>query len=572
MKKRILSILLCAVMIIPMMLLTGCGDDGYSSVQLKQTPMTLTIYTITDEKTTEAGIQQAQDAINEITEYDFNTRIVLKMFTVDEYEQMLEDDLAVAAANYVPPEDTVAVQTSAAEEEEEEGGITTESKVYVERDEIVYPELNGTQVDILLISSIDLYNRLVQNGDIQALDSELIGDSKIISKFVNPTLINCTVGVDGAHYAVPNNRLIGEYEYLLLRKDLVDSYYYAPEDIHTILQLEEFINDVNALNPEYTPVLDTYGVGTLSLSMLAGESLFGSYVGYNAQQETNAMPRNLLSVSRFRRELDYVRTLKNAGDWVEGEMSEDPKAAAIFLKGDSSTPEKYEDEYYVNVYKYPTANNENVFNSMYAVSTYSKSLTRCMQIIEYMVTNKDFRNTFQYGMRDVNYSIDKDDFVTILNDDYVMDPAHTGNQFIMYQNDRMTEAELALSADEWALAKKQNTEMVASSYLGFSALTTEVIFDDTEGMKESEYSTAEMLAQVQQLSDQYLAKIDEYDAYVAANGAISYLDYLEKLGSEMAANPYLKAALSNKYTNSPFARYVAWYKFNFKDDAAPVVN
>jgi len=366
--------------------------------------------------------------------------------------------------------------------------------------------------------------------------------------------------------------MIGEYEYLLLRKDLVDSYYYAPEDIHTILQLEEFINDVNTLNPEYTPVLDTYGVDTLSLSMLAGESLFGSYVGYNAQHETNAMPRNLLSVSRFRRELDYVRTLKLAGDWVEGEMSEDPKAAAIFLKGDSTLPEKYADEYYVNVYKYPTATNENVFNSMYAVSTYSKSLTRCMQIIEYMVTNKDFRNTFQYGMRDVNYSIDKDDFVTILNDEYVMDPIYTGNQFIMYQNDRMTEAELALSANDWELAKKQNTEMAASSYLGFSALTTEVIFDDTEGMSESEYSTAEMLNQVQQLSDEYLAKIEGYDAYVAANGAISYLDYLEMLGNEMSANPYLKAALSNKYTNSPFARYVAWYKFNFKDATTPVVN
>lgn len=567
MKKRILSLLLCAVMAVMPMVLTGCGGE-YSTVELKQTPMTLTIYTITEEETTEAGIQQAQDAINEITEYDFNTRIVLKMFTADEYEAMLEADIEKAASNYEEPEDTVTAETSAAAEEEEDAEITTESKVYVERDEIVYPELDGTQVDILLISSLDLYNRLVQNGHIQALDSELIGDSKIISKFVNPTMLEATVGIDEAHYAIPNNRMVGEYEYLLLRKDLVDSYYYAPEDIHTILQLEEFVNDVNTLNPEYTPILDTYGVSTLSVSMLAGESVFGSYVGYNAQPETNAMPRNLLDVSRYRRELAYVRTLKNAGDWVEGEMTEDSNAAAIFLKGDSTIPEKYGDEYYVNVYKYPTATNENVFNSMYAVSSYTKGLARCMQIIEYMVTDEDFRNTFQYGARDVNYTIDKDNFVTVLeNNEYVMNPIYTGNQFIMYQNDQMTEQELMLSADDWSLAKEQNKDLVASSYLGFSALTTEVIFEDEEGMSESEYSTAEMLEEVQKLSDEYMAKINQYDAYVAANGAIEFEDYLEMLGKEMSANAYLKAALGNKYTNSPFARYVAWYKFNYQTEA-----
>lgn len=559
MKKRILSVLLCAVMLIPMML-TGCDDGGYSTVQLKQTPMTLTIYTITDEKTTEEGLQQAQDAINEITEYDYNTRIVLKAFTADEYKAMLMADIEEAAANYVEPEDTIPVDTTANEVEGEEG-ITTESKVFVERDEIVYPDLNGTQVDIVLINSIDLYNELVQNGHIQALDTELLGDSKIINKFVNPIMTNATVGIDEAHYAIPNNRLVDDYEYLLLKKDLIDSYYYAPEDLHTILQLEEYVNDVNTLNPEYTPILDTYGAGTLSISMLGTESLFGSYVGYAPKPETNAMPRNLLDVSRFRRELAYVHDLKAAGDWVEGELTADTKAAAVFLKGDCTVPETYGDEYYVNIYKYPTATNENVFNSMYAVSTYSKSVSRCMQIITYMVTNHDFRNTFQYGMRDVNYSIDKNNFVTILNDEYVMDPAYTGNQFIMYQNDRMSEQELALSANDWELAKKQNAELVASPYLGFSALTTEVLYEDTEGMSESQYSTAQMLEEIQKLSDEYMAKMEQYDP---ASG-VSYEDYLKALGSEMSSSVYLKAAVSNKYTNSPFARYVAWYKFTFQE-------
>ena len=69
------------------------------------------------------------------------------------------------------------------------------------------------------------------------------------------------------------------YQYLIKKPSFDARYRELFASTHT--KLEEYINDVNALNPEYTPVLDTYGVSTLSLSMLPGESLFGSYVGYN---------------------------------------------------------------------------------------------------------------------------------------------------------------------------------------------------------------------------------------------------------------------------------------------------
>ena len=564
MKKRLICMVFCLVMALSV--LAGCESGGSSTVALVDTPMTITIYAITDEKTTEAGIQQAQDAMNAITEYDFATHVVLKLFTADEYADMLQDDLDIARRRFDASDVTTAAATEdTTEEETEENGdedeITTGERVYVERDAIKYPEVQDGQVDILLINSIDLFNTLINNGDIQPLGSELADSAKLINKFVNPTMLRSCAGPDGSIYGVPNNRAVGEYEYLLLRRDLMDSYYYDKDDIHSLLQLAEFIGDVQKLNPDVTPLLDTYGVTPLSVSMVDGEnSLFGAYVGYNAQASTNAMPRVLTTVSRYRNELNFLYGLKSSGALVSADMPEDPDAAAIFVKGDSTLPEKYADKYYVNVYRYPTMTNENVFNSLYAVSTYTKNLKRCMAIVNYLMTNYDLRNAFQYGERDVNYTIDKNDFVTILNDDYVMDPIHTGNMFLLYQNDRMTEEELALSADNWALAKSQMVDTVASSYFGFSAVSTEVNYFDSEGMSESEIPAAVMMDEIAKLSRDYQARIDNFDG-----SSDDFIEFLKEIGDEMNRNQYVRAATNSRYTNSSYAKYNEWYKQRFSE-------
>ncbi|MBQ7161315.1 MAG: hypothetical protein IJR90_06380 [Clostridia bacterium] len=566
MKKRLICMIFCLVMALSA--LAGCSSSGSSSIVLVDTPMTLTIYAITDEKTTEAGIQQAQDAINAITEYDFATHIVLKLFTADEYVDKLQDDLVIARRRFDAsdvPAVTEKAETAPADtgesEGDEDGEITTEERVYVERDAVVYPEAEDGQVDILLINSIDLFNDLVNNDDIQPLDVELADSAKLISKFVNPIMLNACKGPSGQIYAVPNNRAVGQYEYLLLRRDLMDSYYYDKDDIHSLLQLQEYIEDVQKINPEVTPLLDTYGVTPLAVSMVEGEdSLYGAYVGYNAQANTNAMPRVLTTVSRYRNELSFLYGLKKSGALVSGEMPEDPDAAAIFVKGDSTIPEKYADKYYVNVYRYPTMTSENVFNSLYAVSTYSKSLRRSMAIINYLMTNYDLRNAFQYGDRDTNYTIDKNDFVTILNDEYVMDPIYTGNMFLLYQNDRMTEEELAFSADNWKLAKEQMVDAVASSYFGFSGATTEVNYPDPSGMSRSEIPAPKMMEEIAKLSREYMNKINSFTGTTD-----EFVEFLKQIGDEMSKDQYVKAASNSRYTNAPYAKYVEWYKQRFSE-------
>ncbi len=576
MKKRILSIVLAILLVIPAVLLVGCGEDSnvVNLVQDGTVPLTLTLYSITEEETTEEARQAVEDEINRITEYEFSTHIILRLFTADEYEEVLKKDLAEARKNYEPvevetdengetitqaittPKETLVTTTPKIETDED--GET--KKVVIQEAQTVFPAENGTQVDIFLVNSLDNYNRFIANGDIQALDGELIGESALINKYVNPMLMESVATLTGT-YAIPNNKLIGDYEYVLLRKDLVDKYSYDPANLTTLAKLESFIKDVRA--DGVTPVLDTYGVSPLAISMTGEDSFFGSYVGYNPARSYNAMPRNLLANSSFQKEYGLIRSLKANGTLVEGEFTEDTNAACIFMKGSSSIPEIYGDDYYVSVYKYPTATNENVYNSMYAASTYTISLARCMQIITYLQTEKELCNILRYGVKDEHYTFDEEtEMVTILNHDYSMNPEYCGNMFLTYQNNEMSEHELALSADNWALGKQQNLDAVASPYLTFSPVTTEVIFEDEDSMSESDMSGEEMMAEVIKASDELEAKLD---AYTGTGDALTA--YMGELSKELNTNKAFMVATSNKFTNSAFARYVAWYKVTYDTPA-----
>ena len=87
MKRRLLSLLLCALLIVPsVLMLASCNQDGFIPNVTPIRPMTVTIAMITDGSTTDAAVQATQDALNKITENTYNTHVVLKLYTEDEYE------------------------------------------------------------------------------------------------------------------------------------------------------------------------------------------------------------------------------------------------------------------------------------------------------------------------------------------------------------------------------------------------------------------------------------------------------------------------------------------------------
>ena len=568
MRKRFTAMLLCAVMILPTFLFSSCGG-GARSTYRQVAPVTITLYTIAEEGTTEEGVASIQNAINNYTENNFGTHVVLKMFSADEYAEILDERLSATA---VPAETTVVDDTDeeTADDTAEETKKKEETRVYKRKEDVKYEEPKENQVNIFLINSVDMFNTYCTDGILRGLDDYLASEYSVLYKFINPVLMKAAVYLPtGSHYAIPNNHTLGEYEYILFNKELMQNLGYYKDDIHTILQLSDFAADVKASAPGYTPILDTYGIEPLAVKIDGAGDFYGAYVGHGATGETSAMPKSLLENGKFLNEYSTLHELRANGTMVDGELpapgeASTTKAAAILVKGDINLPAKYEDEYEVAIYKYPTATNENTYCSMYGITAVSDQTTadRCMEILNALQTDAKFRNIFQYGKKGTDYEYTTDDIIEFTRDGYVVNPIYTGNQFILYQNTDMTEDEFAMSEDGWKAAKKQNTEMVASPYCGFSALTTAPVYEDASSMTTAPKTPEEMMSDIKNLSDDFNKRIK---AYNGGEGE-AFKTFLGTLATEMKENKSVKNAGKTIFTNAPLAMYNAWYKMMYKPE------
>jgi hypothetical protein len=184
---------------------------------------------------------------------------------------------------------------------------------------------------------------------------------------------------------------------------------------------------------------------------------------------TNLAPSSLLANEQYVNFLSRLRDFRKAGYIQKGdyyEFDSESKTAAAFVKGDASMKAKYEAEgYYVITYANPYATAEERPGTMFCVSAHTKNVSRCMDIVTALQTVPSFRNTFQYGVDALHYIEDEyTGEVTVLSDAYSMNPADTGNLFLLKPNAAWDDSLKALAADNWALAKQQNRDTVISPY------------------------------------------------------------------------------------------------------------
>jgi ABC-type glycerol-3-phosphate transport system substrate-binding protein len=103
MNKKLVCFLLAFIMAVPM-LFTGCSSSNAKSggetttettaPTTSDNAMTITLYGITGESTTEEAIAKVQDEFNKYTEGKFNTHVILKLYTEDEYYDILDKKTA----------------------------------------------------------------------------------------------------------------------------------------------------------------------------------------------------------------------------------------------------------------------------------------------------------------------------------------------------------------------------------------------------------------------------------------------------------------------------------------------
>ena len=358
--------------------------------------------------------------------------------------------------------------------------------------ELLYPETKPGQLDIIYISGLDMYNKYIENEWLTPLDDHIGTTGKKLNDYISGALLN-GVKVDGSTYAIPNNIQIGEYTYMMVDRELLDKYYYNPAEISDVLDLGDFLQDVDdfetvlPLNATFKQCMDQFvwywnldwtqddatGLYNYTINTSNEFSLIGALYGdpKTAGRGQIELGFNTLFTNAQYREI-YLGLKEYEFNGFFTEEGEEKEAAVFFENGDYSVKKEadanngiYTDEndkeYYVYVVKYPEAGEEELFGNMFGVSSNSTNTQACMQVITLLNTNSEFRNILQYGVKDVDYEINEETGVLKRKKtNYLMDIEKTGNCFIAYPEE-------GKSPDYWENSKKQNNDALINPLLGF---------------------------------------------------------------------------------------------------------
>lgn len=456
----------------------SCGkEDDLSSVGEDQiaNAMTLNIYGIKGAGTTDEAIAAVEEAMSKITEAQFNTAIKLMLYTESEYDKVLEKkmdeiqerlDIAAAEAEAKKAAEkearkngvTTAADETTTEEETETGDETIVNEYGMV--ETFYPEVEENQLDIFLMTDYDMFMKYSEKEVLSPLDESLSSSSKILKSYINPNILSAGK-IGKTTYAILNNQPIGEYTFMLLNKSLMDKYYYDADNFVTFNDTIDFILEVGANDSSYTPFMgDISPVGVNYFTVDGSRTVIGNMLAPSAEYGDGGQPKALFGVRNWTNYMTAVKRLEENNCIGSAEIKSGDRFGVGIIKGSWADVEAFEDEYYINVLQKPQATYDNIYNGMFAVSTYTKSLSRSMEIITYLNTRSDLRNLFAYGIEGVHYELDKEGVVKKLSNDYNMKLEYTGNEFIAYPPE-------GSDPDIWENAKTQNLDMALSPYYGF---------------------------------------------------------------------------------------------------------
>ncbi len=533
MKRRIVSFLLCVAMLLTGVLATGCGgnleedsmttETGDENDGLTRSGMTLTLWVPTEEGTTEESLELVEEAINKITQAEYDTAIKLYGVPTDEYDETIKTHIEETNIR-VEKEEQEALERRKAEREAAKRGETLPPLEEVEDeyestlDLIVnsgagYPHVEKNQIDIFLVRGYEDYRFYSDNFYVNALDEEINGTSKILKSYIYPSFFEAAK-VDGVTYAVPNNHVLGEYTYLLVNKELATKYGYSERDLMTITNCQQYIEKVAAGEEGVTPVWGDItpsfmqywsGQSADTFSVLASRVL--------ADQTIDAVKlENVFDITNFV-DATYLQKLYTEKGYISTAESVDKFGVGLVKATPDVIEELYADDYYVNIHQNPEGNLDDYCQSMFAVSIFTQSTSRSMEIITMLNTNEELRTILQYGVEDTHWKKDELDnsIIVSLSEDYNMNIADTGNVYMTYPD-------YGVPMD-WSASKTQNLD----SYYPVTYYMTDYIH---EGNKE-------LIAEFDKFCKQIASQIENMDA-------ATFKDSVSKLRKTVNENEYFQ--------------------------------
>ena len=537
MRKILISLLLAATMLLPLTLV-GCGDNQTDDASLEEessarAATTLSLWLVSEKKVSSETETAIEEALNEITESKFTTKIDLVYLTEDEYFDALDKKINVCAEYKESHPDTASALPGLAAQTTAEAEETTAATIVNELGQrlLKYPEVEENQLDIVWISGKKLYTQYAADGMLSSLDTNLNSTSKVLKDYIYPSYLE-QIKYNKNTYAIPNNHLIGDYTYLLINKALADKYYIDTDKISSFTDCADLIDEIGKHESGVAPVRAYADPVNIEYWMSDGDiSILASYVPATATLGSRTILRSLFDTASY---TGFKLLMQKCADNNWFAKDEDQPFGVAVINGGYELQKEYADDYYVKVLTYPTFTEDVAYASMFAVTSYTVNLNRSMEIITLLNTNAEVKNLLQYGIRDVNYAIDEDGVFSYLNDDYCMNNMNTGNEFLAYPAPDQSE-------NVWENAKAANRDSRISPYYGLS-----------EDFAAVDPAYAEKLAE---LTSTYVERMN------ACNSVAELTAFFEEAHTELSTNEMMKAALStDSESNSPYAVYSRWFE------------
>ena len=361
--KRILSLILCLLM--TSVFITGCSDSTiddfrndlgeYDDLELPRDreAMVLDFYIICEEGTTENSASTVESYINSHLSDIYNTTLDIHYLTADEYQQKVLTDAAKTDDDRA---DIVLVAGKSMFDELYSKNLLADITSYYSTTKF---GLLKTQIAASLLKSAVV--------KVPAVD--MSGNSYLSSRY----------------FTVPNNHVIGEYQYLLIDKAKAREHNYADRKLEEMLTYESTAELRDA-------------------------------IGADADQYVKLVSGNYTDKAKY----EAQGFLCNVVSYPIADVEEAFMSAFSIVRHPLDT--RYKDkESDISI------ESQNVYKNHYE---------RCMEIIYALNTDVDFRNLLQYGHKGTNYSFDEQtDTVTSYTEGagvYKMKLIYTGDVFKAY--------------------------------------------------------------------------------------------------------------------------------------------
>ena len=430
---------------------------------------TLAMYLMSEQPVSAKQEALMEQKVNEITEAKFKIHLDLRFFTPDQYYTVLDAHLAQMKAFY----DGGAV------------GQTTHTPEYVDENglpKVDYPSIEEFDVDLFYFGGYDKYLEYKNKGYLANLNEEINGSSKALKAVINSTLLNSFKTANADYYAVPTNRMIGEYKYLLLNKKVLAATQYSASDINSLFSdncqdllamVDEYMSD------EYVPLYSATGELDLENVKFFGGSqngllttdfsvLAGTYDPNNKYGQMNAFAEmgNMLAADddgylTVKGQIEKLKEYEFNGYYATEAEADKPFAVGC-IKGSLGVADQYAEDYEIVQIASPVIETNDLYESMFGVTKLSNSTAASMKIITYLNTNEEFRNLILYGVEGENYVWTDSDVLDAngnpyrvvqrltkdAEDLYIMDPVKTGNVALAYYTAAEKKVEKTENAEE----------------------------------------------------------------------------------------------------------------------------